>query len=102
MADICSTCGLPNDICACEPLSLEQQLVVIRLEARKWNKPTTIIEGIDTRRINLRNLAGEMKTNCACGGTAKDKQIILQGDQREKVRKLLLKRGFPEANIETH
>jgi translation initiation factor 1 len=48
-------------------------------------------------------LAQKMKTFCACGGTAKNGQILLQGDHREKVGEYLLKQmGYPKENIEIH
>lgn len=102
MAEVCSTCGLPKDLCVCGTISMEQQLVKVRLETRKWGKPTTVIEGIDGKSVSLSDLAGKLKSYCACGGTAKDNQILLQGDHREKVRKMLVQYGFPETSIEIH
>jgi len=102
MAEVCSTCGLPKDLCVCGTISMEQQLVKVRLETRKWGKPSTVIEGIDAKSVDLAGLAGKLKTYCACGGTAKDNMILLQGDHRDKVRKLLVQQGFPEASIEIH
>jgi len=102
MAEVCSTCGLPKDLCVCGTISMEQQLVKVRLETRKWGKPTTVIEGIDAKSVNLGDLAGKLKSYCACGGTAKDNLILLQGDHRDKVRKLLVQYGFPDASIEIH
>jgi translation initiation factor 1 len=81
---------------------MEQQLVKVRLETRKWGKPSTVIEGIDAKSVDLAGLAGKLKTYCACGGTAKDNMILLQGDHRDKVRKLLVQQGFPETSIEIH
>ena len=86
----------------CGTISMEQQLVKVRLETRKWGKPTTVIEGIDAKSVNLSGLAGKLKSYCACGGTAKDNLILLQGDHRDKVRKVLVQQGFPEASIEIH
>jgi len=60
----------------------------------------TIIEGINDKDTDLGRLAQKLKTYCACGGTAKNNQIMLQGDHREKVRKFLVKLGYPEENIE--
>lgn len=102
MAEVCSTCGLPKDLCVCGTISMEQQLVKVRLETRKWGKPTTVIEGIDAKSVSLSDLAGKLKSYCACGGTAKDNLILLQGDHRDKVRKLLVQYGFPDASIEIH
>jgi translation initiation factor 1 len=102
MAEVCSTCGLPKDLCVCGTISMEQQLVKVRLETRKWGKPTTVIEGIDAKSVDLSGLAGKLKSYCACGGTAKDNLILLQGDHRDKVRKVLVQQGFPETSIEIH
>ncbi len=60
----------------------------------------TIIDGINDKDIDLGRLAQKMKTFCACGGTAKNGQIMLQGDQREKVYGFLIQFGYPESNIE--
>ncbi len=100
MADICSICGLPKDLCVCSEIEKEQQRIRIRFETRKFGRPTTIIEGIDDKNTDLGALAQKLKSFCACGGTAKNGQIILQGDHREKVHRFLIKLGYPEENIE--
>jgi len=100
MAEICPTCGLPKDICVCGEISKEQQRIKIRRESRKWGKPATIIEGIDDKTQDLGRLAKKLKNFCACGGTAKNNQIILQGDHRDRVKTFLMRLGFPEQNIE--
>ncbi len=100
MAEICPTCGLPKDICACSEIGKEQQRIKIRRETRKWGKPTTVIEGIDDKDQDLGGLAKKLKNFCACGGTAKNNRIILQGDHRSRVKTFLLQSGFPEQNIE--
>ncbi len=100
MAEICSTCGLPKDLCACGEIEKEQQRIRIRLETRKFGKPTTIVDGMDEKNNNLVGIAKELKGYCACGGTAKNGQIMLQGDHRERVRQFLVKMGYPEGNIE--
>jgi translation initiation factor 1 len=102
MAAICAVCGLPKDLCVCGTISMEQQLIKVKLETRKWGKHTTVIEGIDSHSVNLDQLASKLKTLCACGGGAKNLQIILQGDHRDKVRKLLVEQGFSESSIELH
>ena len=100
MAEICPVCGLPKDLCVCEEMSKEQQRIRIRVEARKWGKKYTVIDGIDSKEMKLNKLAATLKHKCACGGTAKNEQILLQGDHREIVRSLLVDLGFPEENIE--
>ena len=100
MAEICPVCGLPVDLCVCEEMSKEQQRIRIRLENRKWGKKYTIIDGIDSKEMKLNKLAATLKAKCACGGSAKNEQILLQGDHREVVKNVLIDMGFPEDNIE--
>lgn len=100
MAEICPICGLPKDICVCGEISKEQQRIRVRVETRKFRKAMTIIDGIDSREVDLSRLAQKMKTFCACGGTAKNGVIMLQGDQRKKAHEFLIQMGFPEENIE--
>jgi len=100
MAEICSTCGLPLDICVCKEISKEQQRIRIRLETRKWGRAVTVIDGIDDKDTDLGRLAQKLKTFCACGGTAKNQQIILQGDQRQKVQSYLIDIGYPKENVD--
>jgi translation initiation factor 1 len=100
MAEVCSTCGLPKDLCVCGEIEKEQQRIRIRLETRKFGKATTIIDGIDDKNSNLSSIAQKLKTYCACGGTSKNGQIMLQGDHRDRVRDFLVKVGYPQENIE--
>ncbi len=102
MAEVCSICGLPKDLCVCGTISMEQQRVKVRRETRKWGKPVTIVEGMDVKSVNLSDLSSKLKAVCACGGTAKDNLVMLQGDHRDKVKRALMDYGFPEASIEVH
>jgi translation initiation factor 1 len=100
MAEICPKCGLPTDICVCGTISKEQQRIKIYKETRKWRRPVTVIEGVDEKSFNLNQLTQQLKTSCACGGTTKDRMIILQGDHRNTIVQLLGKLGFPPEHIE--
>ncbi len=100
MAEVCSTCGLPKDLCVCEELEKEETRIVVRLEMRRLRKPTTMVEGLNPKRTDLEKIAKELKSKLACGGTAKDGYILLQGDHRDDVRDRLLNMGFAEGSIE--
>ncbi|MDH5792627.1 MAG: stress response translation initiation inhibitor YciH, partial [Candidatus Bathyarchaeota archaeon] len=63
-------------------------------------KKYTVIDGIDSKEMRLDKLAATLKSKCACGGTAKNEQIMLQGDHRDMVRDVLINLGFPIENIE--
>jgi len=100
MAEICPICGLPRDICVCGEISKEQQRIRVRLETRKWGRAVTIIEGLNDKDTDLVRLSKKLKAVCACGGTAKNSQVILQGDHRDKVQSYLIQLGYPERNVE--
>ncbi|MCE4603996.1 MAG: stress response translation initiation inhibitor YciH [Aeropyrum sp.] len=89
--------GLPPEIC--EQLSIEEQIIKIRLEKRRFGREVTIIEGINEREFDLKKLASTLKSKLATGGTAKNGRIELQGDHRHRVKKILVDMGFPDENI---
>ena len=91
---------LPHDLCVCEEMSKEQQRIRIRLERRKWRRKWTVIDGINSKEVSLDNLATQLKNKCACGGTAKNEQVLLMGDHRNAVLDTLIEQGYPEENIE--
>ena len=94
MAEICPVCGLPEELCICEEIAREQQKVRITTDSRRYGKTVTVIEGIDTNDIDIDDLARQLKTKCAAGGTAKDGRIELQGEHKKKVKETLEKMGF--------
>ncbi|MBI4363163.1 MAG: stress response translation initiation inhibitor YciH [Euryarchaeota archaeon] len=91
---ICDKCGLPDDLCVCEEIVKESQVVRLSASQRRFGKWMTIIEGIDSKSINIKNLSKELKTKCACGGTIKDDTIELQGNQKDRVRKIMEDLGY--------
>lgn len=97
---ICSICGLPKDLCVCQEIVKEEQRIKVRVEKRKFGKEMTIIEGIDSKDVDIGKLSTKLKTSLACGGTAKDKHIELQGDHRYRTKELLISWGYPEQNID--
>jgi translation initiation factor 1 len=100
MPEICSKCGLPKELCVCETIAKETQKIKVRIEKRKFGKNITVIEGINNKEINLKDLAKKLKSKFACGGTVKNNAIELQGDQIGKVKKALVELGFDSSTIE--
>ena len=94
MAEICSVCGLPKELCMCEEIAREQQTVKIYTDSRRYGKMVTVIDGIDDNDIDINDLAKKLKNKCAAGGTAKDGKIELQGDHKKKVQAALESMGF--------
>ena len=77
----------------------EEMNIVISKDIKKFNKPTTVVRGLE-ERIGVQSIARELKMKLGTGGTYKGGQIILQGDHRESVKNFLLAKGFKQESIE--
>lgn len=100
MSKTCSTCGLPKELCVCETIAKESQKILVKLVKKKFGKITTTIGGINQTEINLKELASKLKSRFACGGTAKEGIIELQGDHLKEIKAELVKLGFSPDTIE--
>ncbi len=70
----------------------------IRLDSRqRAGKSVTLVEGFSGSTEDRETLGKQLKTFCGTGGAVKDGQIIVQGDQRDKVLAWLLKNGYTAA-----
>ena len=102
MNEVCQKCGLPKELCVCEVIAKEAQKIRVYTVKKRYGKLATIIQGIDSKDINIKELAKKLKSELACGGTFSkdDNAIELQGDHKRKVRPLLIKAGFQDCQIE--
>ena len=94
MAAICSTCGLPDELCMCEEIAKEQQQIRVYNDTRRYGKVVTIVDGLDSSDIDIDELARTLKNRCAAGGTAKEGRIELQGQHRRRVQAVLEGMGY--------
>lgn len=60
----------------------------------RGGKTVTLIKGFVGSEEDLKELAKELKNRCGVGGSAKDGEIIVQGDHRDRVVELLLAAGY--------
>ncbi len=99
MSEVCPKCGLPKELCVCETIAKETQFIEIKKVKRKFGKISTLIQGIDEKEINLKDLSKKLKSKFACGGTAKKGIIELQGDHIQEAKQELIKLGFKPETI---
>ena len=98
MSNICPKCGLPQQACICEEIAKSEQRITIRTEKRRFGKVITIVSGFD-KGVKIKDVAKELKSELACGGTVKNNAIELQGDHRKRIEEALIKLGFKEEQI---
>jgi translation initiation factor 1 len=78
-------------------LPTEQKLIV-RLETKhRAGKIVTIVDGFSGTPDNFEEVSKKLKNHCGTGGSAKDGEILVQGDHKEKVFQWLIKNGFIQA-----
>jgi translation initiation factor 1 len=76
-------------------LPAHEQLLRIKLDARhRGGKTVTIVEGFSGTVTSLEELGKQLKSYCGTGGSVKNNDIIIQGDNREKIFSWLNSKGY--------
>lgn len=75
-----------------------QQKLRIRLDTKhRAGKAVTLVEGFNGSGEDVEALGKKLKSFCGSGGSVKDKEIIVQGDHRDKVLKWLQQQGYTQS-----
>jgi len=72
-----------------------EQKLLVRMETKhRGGKVVTLVEGFLGNQTDREELTKKLKNHCGTGGSAKDGEILVQGDHREKLLQWLIKNGF--------
>ena len=78
-----------------ETLSPQNQDLRVWLEKNhRGGKTASVIKNFIGKTEDMEILCKEIKTKCGTGGSVKDGEIIIQGDQRKKIGEILTKMGY--------
>lgn len=77
-----------------ETLPASKQNLRVWLDRLKGGRVATVVRGFVGSQQELAELGKELKTKCGVGGTAKDGEIIIQGDHRDRIVDLLTRAGY--------
>lgn len=91
---------MPKELCVCQEIAREQQRISVYTIKRKYGKIVTIVEGIDEKQLNIKELTKNLKSKLACGGTSKEGRIELQGNHKARVRNVLVGMGFSDEMVD--
>ena len=95
----CERCGELAEACTCPPppkvlTPPEKQTARLAVEKRKKGKVVTVVRGLPADENDLPGLLGQLKAACGAGGTIKDDELEIQGDNLERLRGLLGEIGY--------
>jgi translation initiation factor 1 len=95
----CETCGKLEAECTCpapDPVRVppEKQTARIAVEKRKNGRQVTVVRGLTPQGTDLIQLLSTLKMACGAGGTLKEDEIEIQGNQLDRVRSQLQAIGF--------
>lgn len=83
-----------------ETLSPNEQHLEVHLDMKnRGGKVAVVVKNFIGSDDDLKDLGKMLKASCGVGGSAKDGEIIIQGDKREKVMEILNKKGYKTKRV---
>ncbi|HMU06287.1 MAG TPA: translation initiation factor [Kaistella sp.] len=78
----------------------QNEPLICKFEKKGRNgKPVTLIEGFEGSEEDLKQISKKIKTTLGIGGSEKDGIIVIQGDNRDKIMKILQEMGYKTKRV---
>lgn len=92
---LCPRCGRSPCVCRSIDLPPRQQTAYVKRDRKgRAGKTVTVIYGLQHTPATFKELLAVLKAHCGAGGTLKESELEIQGDQREKVAQKLHELGY--------
>jgi translation initiation factor 1 len=79
---------------------IQKEPLICKFEKKGRNgKPVTLIEGFEGSDEDLKTISKKIKTTLGIGGSAKDGIIVIQGDNRDRIMKMLQEMGYKTKRV---
>ena len=93
--ETCARCGRSPCVCQTVDLPPKQQTAYVKRDRKgRAGKTVTVIYGLQHSAASYKELLTMLKTTCGTGGTIKEGELEIQGDQRDKVAEKLRQLGY--------
>ena len=92
--------GLPKELSTWDNIAMENQTIKIKIIKKKFGKQYTVVEGLNSSEVDIKDICKKLKNKFACGGTAKKEVVELQGNHLLSIKDALVDIGFAPETIE--
>lgn len=84
----------------CQKKNLSRRILLsVNSKKGRNGKPVTLIEGFEGTEEELKQISKKIKTTLGIGGSEKDGIIVIQGDNRDKIMKILQDMGYKTKRV---